>query len=135
MNGKRSKYSVTSRILSYTYTRRKTHDEDLYVYNRAASDGRSSQSAARTASAPETETTRSVSTCRSRGGLVRQGKTGRRATKGTYADIGDLEVVDDERVALRAGAEVDRGEVLREAHLLGPLRVRVRKGKDLRADS
>ena len=52
----------------------------------------------------------------------------------TYADVGDLEVVDDERVALRAGAEVDRGEVLRETHLLGPLRVRVREGKDLRVD-
>ena len=49
----------------------------------------------------------------------------------TYSDIGDLEIVDDERVPLRAGAEVDCRQVLGQAELRGPLRVGVRERKDL----
>ena len=49
----------------------------------------------------------------------------------TYADIGDLEIVDDERVPLRAGAEVHCRQVLGEAQLCRPLRVGVGKRKDL----
>ena len=49
----------------------------------------------------------------------------------TYADIGDLEIVDDESVPLSAGTEVHCRQVLGETQLRGPLRVGVGKRKDL----
>ena len=49
----------------------------------------------------------------------------------TYPDVGNLEVVDDERVALGAGTEVNRGQVLGQAELRRPLRVGVRKRENL----
>ena len=48
-----------------------------------------------------------------------------------YPDVLDLEVVEDEGVAVRPGAEADRGEVLVEADRLGPLRLAVREREDL----
>ena len=52
--------------------------------------------------------------------------------KMTYADIGDLEIVDDESVPLSAGPEVHCRQVLGETQLRGPLRVRVGQSEDLR---
>lgn len=54
---------------------------------------------------------------------------------GTYAEVGDLEVVEDERVARGALAEADAGaaEVGGETELLGPGGVDVGEGHDLRA--
>ena len=49
----------------------------------------------------------------------------------TYTDVGDLEVVEDDGVALRAGAKVERREVLGETELGRPARVGVRERKDL----
>ena len=95
------------------------------------SDPPCSQRAARTASAPETETTRSVSTWSTDTQAASACDTLLLEDTKTYADVGNLEVVNDERVALRAGAKVDRGQVLGQAELRRPLRIGVREREDL----
>lgn len=50
---------------------------------------------------------------------------------GTHPDVLDLEVVEDERIAVSPGTKADGGEVLVEADRLRPRRLAVRESKDL----
>ena len=49
----------------------------------------------------------------------------------TYPDVLNLEVIEDDRIAVRPGAKADRGQVLVEADRLRPRRVAVRQRDDL----